>query len=112
MNEKIEREIFTVSDFGWAGYVYGSQSTSGFLIHACAACLPIISNNKSLTSYHVRKNKLGICIDPFNYINTNKAVRKFIYMNNYKKYVKNCNIFAKKNTKNKFLCRLLKELNE
>ena len=112
VNEKIEREVFTVSDFGWAGYVYGSQSSSGFLIHACSAGLPIISNNKSLTSHHVRKNKLGICIDPFNYINTNKAVRKFIYMNNYKKYVKNCNIFAKKNTKNKFLYRLLKELNE
>jgi hypothetical protein len=112
VNEKIEREIFTVSDFGWAGYVYGSQSTSGFLIHACAAGLPIISNNKSLTSYHVRKNKLGICIDPFNYTNTNKAVKKFIYMNDYKKYVKNCYNFAKKRTKKKFLYQLLKEFNE
>jgi len=112
VNEKTEQEIFTVSDFGWAGYVYGSQSSSGFLVHACSAGLPIISNNKSLTSHHVRKNKLGICIDPFNYKNTYKAVKKFIYMNDYKKYVKNCNNFAKKRTKKKFLYQLLKEFNE
>lgn len=112
INEKKEREIFAVSDFGWAGYVYGSQSSSGFLVHACSAGLPIISNNNSLTSHHVRKNKLGICIDPFNYKNTNRAVKKFIYMNDYKKYVKNCSIFAKKRTKKKFLYQLLKEFND
>lgn len=112
VNEKIEREIFSVSDFGWAGYAYGSQGSSGFLVHACSASLPIISNNKSLTSHHVRKNNLGICIDPFNYKNTNKAVRKFIYMNEYKKYVKNCINFAKTRTKKKFLYQILKEFNE
>ncbi len=112
VDEKVEREIFTVSDFGWAGYVYGSQSSSGFLVHSCSAGLPIISNDKSLTSHHVRKNKLGICINPFNYKNTNKDVRKFIYMNDYKKYVKNCINFAKKRTKRKFLYQLLKEFNE
>ena len=112
VDEKIEREIFTVSDFGWAGYVYGSQSSSGFLVHACSAGLPIISNDKSLTSHYVRKNKLGICINPFNYENTNNAVKKFIYMNDYKKYVKNCTNFAKKRTKKKFLYKLLKEFND
>jgi hypothetical protein len=112
VNEKIEREIFSVSDFGWAGYVYGSQSSSGFLVHACSAGLPIISNNKSLTSHHVRKNTLGICIDPFNYEKTNQAVKKFIYVNNYRKYVKNCINFAKKRTKQKFLYQLMKNFNE
>ncbi len=112
LDEKIEREIFTVSDFGWAGYVYGSQSSSGFLVHACSAGLPIISNNLSLTSHHVRKNKLGICIDPFNYKKTNKAIENFINMNDYKKYVKNCINFARKRTKKKFLYKLLKEFNE
>ncbi len=112
VDEKIEREIFTVSDFGWAGYVHGSQSSSGFLVHACSAGLPIISNNKSLTSHHVRENKLGICIDPFNYKNTNKAIKNFIYMNDYKKYVKNCINFAKKRTKRIFLYQILKEFNE
>ena len=112
VNEKIEREIFTVSDFAWAGYVHGSQSSSGFLVHACSAGLPIISNNKSLTSHHVKKNALGICIDPFNFKNTNKNVKRFMYMNDYKKYVKNCNNFAKKRTKRKFLYQLLKEFYE
>jgi hypothetical protein len=112
VNEKIEREIFSVSDFGWAGYVYGSQSSSGFLVHACSAGLPIISNNKSLTSHHVRKNTLGICIDPFNYEKTNQAVKNFIYVNNYREYVKNCINFAKKRTKQKFLYQLMKNFNE
>ena len=112
MDEKKEQEVFSVSDFGWAGYVYGSQSSSGFLVHACSAGLPIISNNKSLTSHYVRKNKLGICINPLNYKNTNKTVKNFIFMNDYKKYVKNCLNFAKKRTKKKFLYQILKEFNE
>ena len=112
VDEKKEQEVFSVSDFGWAGYVYGSQSSSGFLVHACSAGLPIISNNKSLTSHYVRKNKLGICINPFNYKNTNKTVKNFIFMNDYNKYVKNCINFAKKRTKKKFLYQILKEFNE
>ena len=39
---------------------------------------------------------------PFNYVSTNKAVKKFIYMKGYKNYVKNCINFAKKRTKKKF----------
>ena len=112
IDEKIEREIFTVSDFGWAGYVGGSQSTSGFLVHACSAGLPIVSNNKSLTSYHVKKNKLGICIDPYNYRKANKSIKNFIYRNNYKKYVKHCINFSLKRTEKTFLNQLLKEFNE
>lgn len=107
INEELERKIFTISDFGWAGYVYGSNGSSGFLVQACSAGLPIICNNKSLISYYVKKNNLGIIIDPFNYKKTNRALKKFIYMNNYKKYVNNCHIFAKTRTKKNFLDQLL-----
>jgi glycosyltransferase involved in cell wall biosynthesis len=112
ISEELERKIFSVADFGWAGYVYGSQSTSGFLIQACSAGLPIISNNTSLTTHHVKKNKLGICVDPFDYEKTFRIVRKFIYQDNYKKYVRNCINFSKKRTKKIFSEKLLSALYE
>jgi len=72
-----EQKAFMASDAVWLGYVDGFLGSSGVLYQAVQCELPVIAMHEGVIGQTVKKNRIGICVDPDSRVAVAEALNDF-----------------------------------